>query len=162
MDVENVVLQAAGMRGIVVAPGVVYGNGRGLPTLISQAPRDAGGALRLIGEGSQHWTTVFHRDLGDLYVKALEVARAGTRYIGASGANPTVREMGEAAARANGGSGAVVAESVQESRDRLGELLADALLLDQQSTAAQARMDLGWEPNGPSLIAELESGSYAA
>jgi nucleoside-diphosphate-sugar epimerase len=161
MSVEQIVLDATGMRGIVVAPGIVFGNGAGLPNLISQAPRTEDGALTLIGDGTQHWTTVHARDLADLYVKALEGAAHGSRYIGASGANPTVRELGEAAARAKGGDGRVVAESVQESRARLGELLADALVLSQQATAAKARMDLGWEPNGPSLLSELQSGSYA-
>ncbi|ANF30786.1 epimerase [Leifsonia xyli] len=161
-DAEAVVLEADGVRGIVVVPSIVYGHGKGLANVIVDAPRGTGvEALRLIGDGSQHWATVHVDDLAALYVLALEQGTAGATYIGAGGQNPTVRELGEAAAQAAGVAGGVVAESVEESRSRLGEQLADALLLDQQARGTKARIDLGWEPNGPSLLEELLVGTYA-
>jgi len=161
-DAEALVLGADGVRGIVVVPSIVYGHGKGLANLIVDAPRGTGvEALRLIGDGSQHWATVHVDDLAALYVLALEQGTAGATYIGAGGQNPTVRELGEAAAQAAGVAGGVVAESVEESRSRLGEQLADALLLDPQARGTKARIDLGWEPNGPSLLEELLVGSYA-
>ncbi|SDH31686.1 Nucleoside-diphosphate-sugar epimerase [Leifsonia sp. 98AMF] len=160
---EQLVRDAEGVRGTVVVPSIVYGHGKGLANVIVDAPRGSGTvpALRLIGDGSQHWATVHVDDLAALYVLALEQGAAGATYIAAGGQNPTVRELGEAAAQAAGIAGGVAAESVDESRGRLGEALTDALLLDQQARGTRPRIDLGWEPNGPSLLEELLVGSYA-
>jgi nucleoside-diphosphate-sugar epimerase len=159
---ESRVRYALGIRTVVVVPAVVYGYGKGIPNDIAGAPvTDATSpALHLIGDGTQHWTTVHVDDLAALYVLALERGVGGSTYLGASGQNPTVRQLGEAAARAAGLAG-VTAESADASRERLGAGYADALLLDQQASGSRARIDLGWEPNGPSLVEELASGSYA-
>jgi Nucleoside-diphosphate-sugar epimerases len=160
--IERRVRGAEGIRGIVIAPAVVYGHGKGLPNIVVHAPRSTGAApaLRLVGDGTQHWATVYVEDLAALYVLAFETAAAGSLYIGASGQNPTVRELGEVAARAASLAARVEAESTEASRERLGAAFADALLLDQQATGTAARIDLGWEPNGPSLIEEISAGSY--
>ncbi|MFF2051737.1 NAD-dependent epimerase/dehydratase family protein [Leifsonia sp. NPDC058194] len=160
---EAVVLGAEGVRGMVVVPSIVYGRGAGLARVIVDAPRgdEVAPALHLIGDGSQHWATVHVDDLAALYVLALEQGDAGSIYLGASGVNPTVRELGEAAAAVAGVVGGVVAETVDETAARLGAGLTEALLLDQQSRGSKARIDLGWEPNGPALLDEIVSGSYA-
>ncbi|MFF1632971.1 NAD-dependent epimerase/dehydratase family protein [Leifsonia sp. NPDC058248] len=160
---EARVLAVDGIRTAVVVPSIVYGRGTGIPNVIVDAPRGEGAraALRTIGDGSQHWATVHVDDLAALYVLAFENGDAGAVYIGANGTNPTVRELSEAAAEA-AGIAAVEAESDDESRKRLGGAFADALLLDQEASGSKARIDLGWEPNGPSLVEELTSGSYAS
>lgn len=160
---EAVVLGAEGVRGIVVVPSIVYGHGTGLARVVVDAPRGSGvtPALHLIGDGSQHWATVHVDDLAALYVLAFDHGDAGAVYLGASGVNPTVRELGEAAAAAAGIAGGVEAETVEETSERLGAGLAEALLLDQQSRGSKARIDLGWEPNGPTLVDEIATGSYA-
>jgi nucleoside-diphosphate-sugar epimerase len=99
-------------------------------------------------------------DLAALYVLALERGTAGSVYIAASGANPTVRELAELAAAAAGVSG-VGAETIAQTEERLGAGFAEAVLLDQQARGTKARIDLGWEPNGPSLADEIATGSYA-
>lgn len=111
-----------------------------------------------MGDGSQHWTTVHVDDLAELYVLALDAAAADEYYLGVSGHNPTVLELGEAAAR--GRSWPVVPETTESARGRLGEAFADALLLDQQAGGAHAREALGWSPSRSSLVEEFESGSY--
>ncbi|MFB2555119.1 NAD-dependent epimerase/dehydratase family protein [Herbiconiux liangxiaofengii] len=165
LPVEARVRSAQGVKTTIIAPGIVFGHGKGIPNLVADAPRsssaDSGSAaLELIGSGEQHWTTVFVDDLAELYVLAYDLASAGSYYIGASGQNPTVRELGEAASAAAGLDGRVTATTDAAARERLGDAFADALLLDQQATGAAARIDLGWEPNGPSLVEELRSGSY--
>lgn len=154
-EVERLVLGADGVRGVIVVPAVVYGNGQGLPALLSNP--DASGDYRLIGDGSQRWATVSADQIGDLYVRAYDNSDARGYYLGANADHPTVRELGETAA----GSGTVVAETIGQSQARLGELLADALLLDQVARGDRARSELGWNPTGPSLIEEFRSGSYA-
>jgi len=147
---------ADGVRSVVIAPGIVYGRGLGLPGLVKNGPRDGDGALVLPGSGEQHWTTVHADDLARLYVRALTDAAAGSYYLGVNGSNPTVREIGEAA-----GHGAVVPSTDEETEGRLGAL-AGALVLDQQASGAKARSELGWAPTGPSLLADLRSGSYVS
>jgi nucleoside-diphosphate-sugar epimerase len=149
-----------GVRSVVIAPGIVFGRGQGLPNVVKNGPRTDDGALVLPGSGEQHWTTVYADDLGRLYAHAVDQAAPGSYYLGVSGQNPTVREMGEAADRGAGGDGRVAGEPAEATEARLGPL-AGALLLDQQATGAKARTELGWEPTGPSLQEELSAGSYA-
>jgi nucleoside-diphosphate-sugar epimerase len=144
---------ASGLRASIIAPAPVYGHGKGLAAwLFSYGPRTDGGALRMIGSGAQHWASVHVEDLADLYVAALERAPGGELYIGASGVNPTVREMAQAAV---GPDGAVVPEEDDATRARLGAGLADALLLDQRASGALARTRLGWQPSRPTVLDEL-------
>jgi nucleoside-diphosphate-sugar epimerase len=145
---------AAGFVGSVVEPAIVYGYGRGIPTEITGAPKTKEGALLLVGGGDQHWTTVHVDDLADLYLKVLEQAPGGERYIGANGDNPTVREIGLAVV---GTDGLVAAEDPAASFARLGEPYARALTLDQQSAGQKARLTFGWVPSRPSLIEDLRS-----
>lgn len=141
----------SGVRSVVVAPGIVHAEGAGIPTaVLRDGPRTAAGALVLPGSGDQHWTTVHAADLGRLYVLALRSAPAGSWYLGVSGHNPTVREIGLAAA----GGDPVVASTADETVGRLG-LFGAALLLDQRATGGLARAELGWAPTGPTLLEEL-------
>jgi hypothetical protein len=50
--------------------------------------------------------------------------------------------------------------SEDEARTRLGDHLAEVLLLDQGTDAAKARAELGWSPSRPGLVDEFHSGSY--
>lgn len=154
---EDRVLGAAGVRGIVVAPALVYGRGGGLIRLLTD---ETDGGVRLIGDGGQHWTTVDVDDLAALYVLALENGRAGETYIGASGQNPTVRELGEAIAAGYDVAEGVRPESAADTRARLGEAFADALLLDEQASGAKARTELGWAPTARPLVEQLAAGEY--
>lgn len=152
VDIEKRVRESD-VRSTIVAPGIVYGHGAGIPTMLVGE-----GEILLVGEGEQHWTTVHADDLADLYVLALDAAAADEYHLGVSGVNPTVLELGEAAAR--GRSWPVVAETDDSARGRFGVAFADALLLDQQASGRHARETLGWTPSQPTLVDELESGSY--
>jgi nucleoside-diphosphate-sugar epimerase len=156
--VDRRVLAASGIRAVLIEPGVVYGHGGGIPRLVVAAEQ-AGGALTLIGDGTQHWVTVHVDDLAELYVAALERAGHGETFLGAGGANPTTRELGEAASRRLGLGGRVVPEDPAATVERLGEF-GRALLLDQQADGGKARRVLGWRPSRPSLLEEIASGGY--
>lgn len=146
-------LLGSAVKATLIAPGVVYGpGGAGIPMMIKDGPTDDDGALVVLGSGDQHWATVAASDLAELYVIALERSDGHTVYIGAGGDNPTVREIGAAIV---GPSGSVVAGSAEQANERVGEMFAEALLLDQQASGSKARVDLGWEPNARSLVEEL-------
>ncbi len=158
--IEERVLGARDMRGVVITSGTAYGDGGGgLPGLLLGSPRDDAGNLIMLGSGQQHWATVHVADLADLFRRALEDDSARGRYVVASG-TPTVAELTEAAAVAVGAPGAVPG-SDDEARARLGDYLAEVLLHDQGTAAARARAELGWQPSHPGLADEFRSGSYA-
>ncbi|KRC66590.1 hypothetical protein ASE12_18520 [Aeromicrobium sp. Root236] len=141
-------LLESGIRASVVQPGIVYGHGKGIPAMLAASPE--AGTVALFGTGDQRWTTVHVDDLADLYVRVLEQAPGGRTYVGVSGQNPTVRELGEAL-------GEVVAEDPAATIERLGGF-GEALLLDQQASGQRARSELGWQPTRPSLVDELRAG----
>ena len=160
--IEHRVLDAAGMRGVVIVSSVAYGDGGGaVPGLLLGSPRDEAGNLIMLGTGQQHWSTVHAADIADFFRRALEDESARGRYVIGDGSNPTVAELTRAAAVAAGAPGAV-AGSDDEARARLGEYFADVLLLDQGTDAARARSELGWHPANPGLADAFRHGSYRA
>jgi nucleoside-diphosphate-sugar epimerase len=160
--VEQRVLAAAarGVRSIVLRPGMVYGRGGGSVGEMVQAGRRKG-TVRFVGTGENRWSLIHVEDLADLYVKALAAAPAGTLLMVAAGASMRVREIAEAASRAAGSGVGVESWPIEEARERLGAY-ADALVLDQQVSAAKAMQLLDWKPKAPSLLEELAQDSAAS
>jgi nucleoside-diphosphate-sugar epimerase len=158
--IERRVLDAKGMRGVVIVAGVAYGDGGGgVPGLLLGSPRDDAGNLIMLGTGQQHWSTVHVADLADFYRRVLEDDSARGLYVVGDGSNPTVAEITEAAAVAVGAPGAAPG-SDDEARARLGDYFAEVLLLDQRADAAKARAELDWRPSHPGLVDEFRNGSY--
>ncbi|MDR7190646.1 nucleoside-diphosphate-sugar epimerase [Microbacterium sp. BE35] len=143
-------LLASDVDATVLAPAVVYGRGTGLLGLITDGARTPEGALRLIGDGEQHWSWVHVEDLAVLYELALTHPAASGRLIASDGAPARVREIAERAA----GDAGVAAEGAGASRERLGAAFADALLLDQRAGGERAR-SLGWTPVHTSVLDEV-------
>ena len=160
--IEQRVLNAQDMRGVVIVSGTAYGDGGGgVPGVLLGSPRDDAGNLIMLGSGDQHWATVHVADLADAFRRVLENGSARGRYIVGDGVNPTVAELTTAAAVAVGAPGAVPGSDA-EARARLGDYFAEVLLLDQGATAARARTELGWEPSHPGFVEEFRHGSYAS
>jgi nucleoside-diphosphate-sugar epimerase len=158
--IERRLLEATGLRGVVIVSGVAYGDGGGgIPGLLLGSPRDGDGNLIMLGSGHQHWSTVHAADLADFFRRALEDDSARGYYVIGDGRNSTVAEITEAAAVATGAPGAV-AGSDEEARARLGDYFAAVLLLDQGTDAARARAEFGWRPSHMGLVDELRKGSY--
>jgi nucleoside-diphosphate-sugar epimerase len=158
--IEQRVLEATGVRGVVIVSSVAYGDGGGaLPGLLLGSPRDEAGRLVMVGSGQQHWSTVHAADLADFFRRVLEDDSARGRYVIGNGLRPTVAELTEAAAVAVGAAGAVPG-SEQEARARVGDYFAEVLLIDQATDAARARAELDWHPSHPSLTDEFRNGSY--
>jgi nucleoside-diphosphate-sugar epimerase len=160
--IERRILDANGLRGVVIVSSVAYGDGGGgVPGVLLGSPRDAAGNLIMLGTGQQHWSTVHVSDLANFFRRVLENEAAGGYYVLGNGLNPTVAELTEAAAVAVGAPGAV-AGSDEEARARLGDYFAEVLLLDQSTPAARARSELDWQPTRPGLVDEFRHGSYLA
>jgi nucleoside-diphosphate-sugar epimerase len=160
--IERRLLAARDIRGVVVVSGLAYGDGGGgIPGLLLGSPRDDAGNLIMLGTGQQRWSTVHVADLADFFRRVLEDDSARGYYVIGDGQNPTVAELTEAAADAAGAPGAVPG-SDDEARARLGDYLAEVLLLDQGTAAAKARAELDWRPTRPGLVDEFRHGSYAS
>jgi nucleoside-diphosphate-sugar epimerase len=154
------VLDASGMRGVVLSPGVAYGDGGGgVPGVLLGSPRDDAGNLIMLGTGQQHWATVHVADIANAFRRALEDDSARGHYVIGDGQNSTVADITEAAAVAAGAPGAVPGTD-EEARARLGDYFAEVLLLDQGTDAARARAEFGWSPSHPGIVDEFRNGSY--
>lgn len=144
------VAEGADLPFTVVHPGIVYGpGGSGLATAVTQGPRDDAGRTLLVGDGSQHWTTIHVDDLAELYAAVLEAGGGFGDVLGVGGDNPTVAEIAAAAGLE------AVPEDPAATRQRLGDAFGEALLLDQQAAGDKARAIGGWRPTRPSLLDEL-------
>jgi nucleoside-diphosphate-sugar epimerase len=158
--IERRVLDARGMRAVVIVSGTAYGDGGGaIPRALLTSPRDDAGNLIMIGTGQQHWATVHVADLANVFRRVLEDGFARGRYVIGNGVHATLAELTTAAAVATGAPGAVPG-SEPEARARLGDNFAEVLLLDQGTNAAKARAELGWSPSHPSLADDFRHGSY--
>jgi nucleoside-diphosphate-sugar epimerase len=148
-----------GIRTTVIRPAIVYGRGGGIPAGFVQSAREQG-AARYVGTGQNRWPFVHVDDLADLYLLALERAPAGTLLLGVSGPSRPVREVAAAASRGAGAGGRTVAWPLEQAREKLGGY-ADALVLDQQASGRRAEELLGWRPQRPDVLEDIERGSYA-
>jgi nucleoside-diphosphate-sugar epimerase len=158
--IDRRVIDASGMRGVVIVSATAYGDGGGgIPRLLLASPRDDAGNLIMLGTGQQHWATVHVADLAEVFRRVLEDDNARGYYVISDGANPTVAELTQAAAVAVGAPGAVPG-SEDEARSRLGGAFAEVLLLDQGTDASKARAQLAWQPSRLRLVDELRNGSY--
>ena len=154
-EIERFVLNMTkiGIRSIVVRPGVVYGGGGGIPVMFAQSSRERG-AASIVGDGGNSWATIHREDLGDLFAVLVDRGRPGRIYNASSEHAFLVRAMAEAASRGAGSGGATVTVDPRI----LGEF-GQCLALDQMITSQRAQ-NLGWIPTGPTIIDELEHGSY--
>ena len=153
--VERNVLSAAhtGVRATIIRPTLVYGDHGGLTAMWEQSARETGFA-RVVGSGESRWTTVHRNDLADLYRLVLENAAASTVWNAAHGPAVRVLDMATSLSKV-AGSGKVRLWSVDDARATLGPL-ADALVLDQLISGERAKAQLGWAPNAPSALVELQ------
>lgn len=160
--VENEVLEAAhkDVRGMIVRPPMVYGrNGSIFPTMLLQAGRKAGIGL-YIGTGENEWSTVHVEDLSALYVLALDKAPAGTLFHATAGKTVSIREIAEAVSRNIGAGGAIRSWPLEEAQQEFG-MLANGVSANMRVSSDITKRILGWQPVRPSILWEIEQGSYA-
>ena len=166
VDIDNLVRGAPGMRGIVIAPSLIYGRGQGLnpdsiqvPWLIELAKK--AGVAKHIGSGENRWANVHIDDLVPLYLLAIDRAPAGAFYFAENGEN-SMREVCEAIGRMLGQGGTTQNMSIAEAAAEWGQGAAENTMgSNSRVRAKRARAELGWEPRGRALIEEIERGCYA-
>jgi len=155
---------AAGLRAIVIRPGIVYGGARGI---VGDLLRDAANSLvRIVGTGDNHWPLVYDRDLGDLYARVVGTPTASGIYHATDGGAETVNEIVAALAEHAPTQPSIRHVPLDEARKKMGPY-ADALALDQIVRSPRARA-LGWSPtlhsvagNAARLFEEWRRGKAA-
>ncbi|MBD5655292.1 MAG: NAD-dependent epimerase/dehydratase family protein [Candidatus Eremiobacteraeota bacterium] len=155
LERETLGMTQLGIRALVIRPGIAYGRGAGIPAMFVQSARERGAAT-IVGEGTNRWATIHIADLGMLVALALESGRPGRSYNAAGDDRFHVSEIAEAASRGAGAGGATINVD-PEIIGQYGECLA----LDQIISADRAKSDLGWTPQAPSIVEDLEHGSYS-
>jgi len=151
---EQLVLQAAGVRGLVVRPGDVYGGPGGLTGQWFAGP-STGKPPLVVGDGRNRAPMVHIDDLADAYVRIAESGLAGEIFNVNDRSRFAVLEMATAAARAAGYQGDVWPTPLPEARKTLGDF-ADALALSQHIDARKAVRLLGWLPTHDGFLDEAD------
>ncbi|OBK81894.1 SDR family oxidoreductase [Mycobacterium sp. 1164985.4] len=126
-----------------------------IPTLIENA-RKTGQAI-YIGDGTNRWPAVHNVDAARLYRLAVESAPAGSRLHGAAEEGIPFRDVAEAIGKQlDVPAVSVTVETALEQLAFIG-LIAS---LDNPTSSAITRNLLGWTPEQPTLLEDLNAGHY--
>ncbi len=160
VETEQEVTNAPGLRGIVIRPGLVYGNGGSydLPGLIKMAR--AQGVAPHLGSGATLQGYVHVDELADLYCLAVEHAPAGSVLHGVTD-EVSQRELASAVSR-------MIGAGDRTASLQFGEMFAAggpigvSLSLNKRMSSEKTRRLLGWSPVRSDILHDIEFGSYAA
>jgi nucleoside-diphosphate-sugar epimerase len=158
-ETEKAVLNAAGVRGIVIRPGLVYGEGRGydLPNLIGLTKTH--GAAPHLGVGGVRQGYVHLDDLVELYVLALERAPAGTMLHGVTD-EIALGDLAAAVSRLVGSGGRTENLSLMELYTRGGGG-GVSLSVNKRLASEKTKKVLNWTPTRYDILEDVEHGSYS-
>jgi len=155
--VEELVLAS---QGTVFRPGMVFGRSGGFLAGMFNEARTTG-AVRVIGTGENHWSSVHIDDLARLYALALVEPAPGELFITCGGMPQPVKKIALAVAQACGIEGKVESIDLEAARARLGPR-ADCLAMDLKAGSTKAARFFGWKVEKPSVFDEIFSGSYGS
>ncbi|WP_407686669.1 SDR family oxidoreductase [Mycobacterium sp. HUMS_1102779] len=116
------------------------------------------GKSAYIGDGSNRWPAVHTLDAARLYRLALEKAAAGTRLHGVADEGVPFREIAEVIGRQVN----VPAAGIPAEEAGHFGFLALFAALDNPTSSALTQQELGWHPERPGLIDDLNEGHYFA
>ncbi len=126
-----------------------------VPALIGIAREK--GVSAYVGDGSNRWPAVYLPDAAHLFRLALEKAPAGSVLHGAGEEGVPFREIAEAIGQQL--KLPVVSIAAEEAGAHFGFLSA-FVPADNPISNALTRELLGWQPEGPGLIADIQQGHY--
>lgn len=156
-ELAGAAMQAAGVNvSVVRLPQVHDPVKQGLITPLVEIAREKG-ASAYVGDGLNRWPAAHVVDVARLYRLALERGDPGARYNAVAEEGIAVREMAEVIG--TGLKVPVVALSPDKAAAHFG-WLAMFVGLDMPASSAWTRERLGWRPEGPGLIADLQRMDY--
>ncbi len=141
---------------IRLSPSVHGGGDHGfVPTLI-QIARGKGSSA-YVGDGANRWNAVHRLDAAHLYRLVLEKNLPGARYHAVDEEAVAFRDIAEVIGKRL--DVPVVSKSPEEAAEHFG-WFASFAGLDCPASSKQTQEAVNWSPVQPSLIADLEQGSY--
>ncbi len=157
-ETEMAVLKATGIRGIVIRPGLVYGEGKGydLPNLIALARKH--GAAPYLGTGGVRQGFVHIDDLVDLYLYALKRGPAGSM-LHAVTDEVALGDLAQSASRLVGAQGRTESLSLMQMYAR-GSGQGVSLSVNKRLASDKTRQLVGWSPKRYDILEDVEHGSY--
>jgi len=130
-----------------------------IPQLISIA--HSKGVSAYVGEGVNRWPAIHRLDAAKLYRLAIEKAPAGSSFTGRGDEGIPFREIASTIGKHLN----IPVESISREEANvhfgfLGRLVAFDIPSVMPGNSAQTKEILGWNPEQPGLIADLEQGHY--
>lgn len=158
---EQIVLNAAdkGVRSSLVRlPPSVHGAGdHGFVPVLIEVARTKGFAA-FIGDGANRWPAVHRFDAARLYRLAVENAAAGPRLHAVAEEGIPMRDIAATIGTALGLPVRSIAAS--EAKDHFG-WIGHFSAIDCPATSTITRNTLGWNPEGPELLADMKANYFA-
>ncbi|RME63325.1 MAG: hypothetical protein D6790_04865 [Caldilineae bacterium] len=115
-----------------------------------------GDAIKIVGDGHNHWAMIHVDDLAQGYLLAAKNRVSGQALNLVDASRDTVMEMVESAARAAGHVPQFEFLPVDKAIQDMG-VLAEALALDQIVDAAKARRILNWQARHQGFVTEVDT-----
>lgn len=157
---DEVIMKSAknGVRASIIALGrSVHGDGdKGfVPQLINIARKK--GFSAFVGDGANRWPAIHRLDAAKLFRLALESAPAGSYFRGTADEGIPFRDIAEMIGKKlNLPVQSITKEDAQAHFGFLGALAS----FDMPEPSKETREILHWQPEYPSLLKDLEEGSY--
>lgn len=156
-EAARAVAARGGKVSVVRLPQVHDPVKQGLVTYAIALAREKG-VSAYIGEGQNRWAAAHISDVARLYRLVFE-KQAGATYHSVAEEGVSMRDIAEVIGR--GLKVPVVSVPAEEAGAHFGWLAMFANH-DMPASSAQTRAQLGWNPTGPGLIADLERMDYSA
>lgn len=152
----NALLEAGVNVSVVRLPQVHDTVKQGLITPLIAITREKG-VSAYVGDGNNRWPAGHISDVVKLYRLAMEKGAPGARYHAVGEEGVSAREIAEALGQ--GLNVPVVSITADKAADHFGwmGMFAD---MDFPASSALTRERLGWNPVGPTLIADLHAMKY--
>ena len=152
-QVEQMVLNAGWVNGVVIRPGVVYGKSGGLTGQWFDGASD-NNVLQVVGDGYNHWAMVHVDDLARGYLLAAQSDVNGEVFNLVDSSRDTVMHMAGTAAQAAGQTRQLEFIPAAKAAETRGAM-AEALALDQIVDAGKAARLLNWQPKHSGFAVEI-------
>lgn len=143
---------------VVRLPSSVHGAGdRWFIALLARLAREKA-VSAYVGEGTNRWSAVHRLDAAHVYTLALEKGAPGTRYHAVGDEGVALKDIAIAIGRQL--DVPVVSKRREDAAAHFG-WLAPFVEMDTRASSLRTRAVLGWSPQQPGLLADINAGLYA-